>query len=150
MGLEAIRKFLKRNSRIALDSNIFIYQFEENIRYQPLTHLVFEALEHGEISAVTSTITVTELLVPAYRAQDGARVDELYGLLATHPLLEWVAPDLEIADLAAELRTGYNLRTPDALQAATAIQRTATGFLTNDLQFERLGHFETLVLDRIL
>jgi len=42
------------------------------------------------------------------------------------------------------------LTTPDALQAATAINTGATGLVTNDEMFERLRHFDTLVLDRLL
>ena len=93
---------------------------------------------------------MTELLVQPYRDGDEQRVDRFYGLLATYPNLEWVAPDLEVADIAARIRAAHRLRTPDALQAATAIRSQATGMITNDSVFERLKEFETLVLDRIL
>ena len=72
-----------------------------------------------------------------------------YGLLSTYPNLDWVAPDLEIADLAARLRAAHRLKTPDALQAATAVRTGASGLITNDPVFERAGSFETLVLDRL-
>ena len=62
----------------------------------------------------------------------------------------WIAPSLEIADLAARFRALHGLRTPDAIQAATAAHTHATGFITNDGVFERLDAFETLVLDRLL
>lgn len=150
MGLEEVRSFLKRNTRIALDTNVFVYQLESHPRYKPLTKAVFEELDGGRISAVTSTITLTELLVPAYRDQDDQRIDRFYGLLSTYPNLEWLAPDLEIADLAAELRALHNLQTPDALHAATAIQGKATGFVTNDPVFERVKRFEPLILDRFV
>lgn len=93
---------------------------------------------------------MTELLVPSYREEDEHRVDEFYGLLSTYPNLRWVAPDLETADLAARLRAVYRLRTPDALQAATAIQAHATGFVTNDPVFARIKAFKTAVLDQFL
>jgi len=38
----------------------------------------------------------------------------------------------------------------DALQAATAIRAPATGVVTNDPVFERVGAFETLVLNHLL
>ena len=34
-----------------------------------------------------------------YRDSDEQRVDEFYGLLSTYPNLDWIAPNLEIADL---------------------------------------------------
>jgi predicted nucleic acid-binding protein len=77
-------------------------------------------------------------------------VDEFYALLSTYPNLDWIAPNLEIADVAARIRAVHRLRTPDALQAATAVQAEATGLITNDPVFERVKDFETLVLDRVL
>jgi predicted nucleic acid-binding protein len=150
LGVEQVRRFLKRNPRVALDTNVFVYQLESHPRYKPLTKVVFDELDSGGISAVTSTIAMTELLVPAYRGQDDQRVDAFYGLLSTYPNIEWLAPDLETADLAAELRASHNLQTPDALHAAAAIQGKATGFITNDPVFERVKKLEVLVLDRIL
>jgi len=93
---------------------------------------------------------MTELLVPSYRDGDEEKVDEFYGLLTTYPNLLWIAPALEAADLAARFRATYRLRTPDALQAATAVRAQATGFITNDPVFTRIKEFETAVLDQFL
>jgi predicted nucleic acid-binding protein len=93
---------------------------------------------------------MTELLVVPYRDSDQQRVDEFYGLLSTYPNLEWIAPNLEIADMAARMRALHRLRTPDALLAATAVYAQVTGLITNDAVFERVGSFETLLLDRLL
>jgi predicted nucleic acid-binding protein len=92
---------------------------------------------------------MTELLVQPYRDSDEQRVDEFYALLSTYPNLDWIAPNLRIADLAARIRALHRLRTPDALQAATAVHAFATGLITNDPVFERLGAFDTLVLDQL-
>ena len=91
-----------------------------------------------------------ELLVHPYRESDQSRVDEFYGLLSTYPNLEWIPPNLEITDLAARIRARHRLRSPDALQAATAVHAGATGLFTNDLIFKRVDEFDTLVLDQIL
>jgi predicted nucleic acid-binding protein len=142
--------FLRRHQRIALDTSVFIYQLEANPRYIALADTVFSWLERPGHEAVTSTITMTELLVPSYRDKDEHRVDEFYALLSTYPNLRWIPPDLETADLAARLRADYRLRTPDALQAAAAIQAHATGFVTNDPAFTRITEFKTAVLDQFL
>ena len=93
---------------------------------------------------------MTELLVPAYRESDESRVDALYVLLSRYENLDWIAPDLEIADLAARIRAVHRMRTPDALRAATAIQAKATGLVTNDPVFARVAGFETLVIESLL
>jgi len=93
---------------------------------------------------------MTELLVQPYLKFDEQRVDAFFALPSTFPNLQWIAPNLEIADLAARIRATHRLRTPDALQAATAAHAGATGLITNDVVFERLDAFETLVLDQLL
>lgn len=150
MGVERLRGFLRRHRRVAIDTSIFIYQLEANPRYVVLTDSVFSWLERSGHEAVTSTITMTELLVPSYREKNEHRVDAFYGLLSTYPNLRWIAPDLQVADLAARLRAQHRMRTPDALQAATAIDARATGMITNDPVFARVAEFETAVLDRFL
>jgi predicted nucleic acid-binding protein len=150
LGVEQVRDFLRRHRRIALDTSVFIYQLEANPRYVSLTDTIFSWLEQTRHTAVTSTITMTELLVQPYRDNDEHQVDEFYGLLSTYPNLDWVAPDLAIADVAARLRALHRLRTPDALQAATAIQGSATGLITNDSAFQRMNDFEVVMLDELL
>jgi predicted nucleic acid-binding protein len=93
---------------------------------------------------------MTELLVLPYRESDEQRANDFYGLLSTYPNQEWIAPNLEIAKVAARIRAQYRLQTPDALLAATAVFSQATGFITNDRIFERVRDIETLVLDDLL
>lgn len=150
MGLEVLRSFLRRHRKIVLDTSVFIYQLEANPTYLALTEPIFAWLERRDSQAVTSTVTMTELLVAPYRNSDRQRAGVFYALLSSHPNLKWVAPDLEVADTAAQLRAHHRLRTPDALQAAAAIQAQATGLITNDAVFERVVAFETLVLDKLL
>jgi predicted nucleic acid-binding protein len=150
LALAQLRALLRTHRRVALDTCIFIYQWEANPRYSPLTDYIFSALEQSDLVAVTSTITLTELLVHPYRNQDTIRANELLGMVSTFPHLEWISPDLEIADRAAEVRAQYRLQTPAAMQAATAIHSRATALITNDPIFARVPEFETMVLDQIL
>jgi predicted nucleic acid-binding protein len=150
LGVERLRAFLRRHRRIALDTSIFIYHLESNPKYLAYTDPIFSWLERSESKAITSTITMTELLVLPYREGYEQRADDFYGLLSTYPNLEWIAPNLEIAELAARIRALHRLQTPDALQAATAAHSQATGLITNDAVFERVEGFQTLVLDQLL
>jgi len=145
-----LASILRRHRRIALDASVFIYQLEANPKYLPQTKTIFSWLELPESSAATSTITMTELLVMPYRERDAQLVDDFNGLLSTYPNLDWIPPSLEIADLAARIRAIHGLKTPDALQAATAVNAQATAFITNDKVFERINAFDTLLLDRLL
>jgi predicted nucleic acid-binding protein len=93
---------------------------------------------------------MAELLVQPYRNADLERVNQYYALLTTYPNLLWIAPDLEIADLAAKFRAEYRLKMPDALQAATAAKAQASGFVTNGAVFKRVAPFETLQFDDLM
>jgi predicted nucleic acid-binding protein len=150
LGINRLRTILQRHHRVALDSSIFIYQLEANPKYVALTDVVFSWLAEPTSRAVTASVTMTEILVPPYRNHDQELLDRFYGLLSTYPNLQWTAIDLELADLAARVRAQHNLRTPDALQAATALQAHATAFITNDPAFRRVTGFAPLVLDDFL
>ena len=88
-----------------------------------------------------------ELLVQPYRDHDDDWVDRFYALLSTYPHLRWEETNLEIADRAAALRARTNLRTPDAIQIASAIHCGATGFISNDTAFRRIPDLEIAILD---
>ncbi|WP_276753030.1 type II toxin-antitoxin system VapC family toxin [Chlorogloeopsis fritschii] len=59
-----------------------------------------------------------------------------------------VFPD--IPETAAQLRANYNLRTPDAIQIATAICGGASFFLTNDARLPSLPELSVLVLEQLI
>ncbi len=142
--------FLRHHRRIGLDTSIFIFQVEANPKYRDLVHAIFEWLEGPRGRAVTSTVTMREILVGPYRLGDLDAVNNFYALLSTFPHLEWVELSLEIADHAARLRAEYNLRTPDAIQAATTLSRQATGLISNDSTFKKVSGLDVLILDELL
>src|SRR5258708_19703323 len=91
-----------------------------------------------------------EVLGVEYGEGDREKGVGFYGLLLTYTNLDWIAPKLEIAGLAARIRALHRMRTPDAVLAATAENSLATGLITNDPVFERVKSFETLVLDQLI
>ena len=88
---------------------------------------------------------MTELLVQPYRDDSEQRVNDFYGLLSTYPNLEWIAPNLAVADSAARIRGKHGLRTPDALQAATAVSGASDGFHALAAKFPET----TVILDHM-
>lgn len=133
---------LKPYPVIGLDTAIFIYHFEENPAYLPLTRELLSSIESGERKGVTSTITLMEIIVkPLALGQiDVARKYE--ALLANFPNLEIIDLDRDVIRLAARLRRDsraeYRIRPPDALQAAACLQHGAQAFITNDDRLKRL------------
>lgn len=147
MEIAKLRAFLGQHGRIALDTCIFIYQWEAHLTYSRLTDHIFSSLDESDFKGLTSTVTMTELLVHPYRDNDFARAHDLLSLLSTYPNLEWVSPSLEIAVRAAEIRARHRLPTPDALIAATAVVCNASALVTNDPIFRRIPDLDVLILD---
>jgi predicted nucleic acid-binding protein len=142
-----LQPFLARHQTIAIDTSPFIYHFQEHPRYRAATAAIFAAVERGRPMAVTSTVTMLELLVKPFKDQNIELVNTIYSLASRYPNLLWVEPSLAVAERAAQLRARYNLRTPDAIQAATAIVSHATGLITNDAALARVEHLDVLLLD---
>jgi len=74
---------------------------------------------------------------PTVRRKDDL-VLKFYVLLTTYPHLAWVPMTLNVADQDAKLRAEHGLKTPDAIQAASAISCGATGFVSNDRAFDKV------------
>lgn len=147
MNPERLVARLDASGKVALDTSPFIYHLEDVAPYSALTEALFAWITRPGRQAVTSTLTLLEVLVGPYRARDEARVNEFYARLTTFPHLAWIPLSLEIADRAAGLRAAHGLRVPDAVQLATARAAGATLFLTNDRRLPSFDDVEVLVLD---
>ena len=110
----------------------------------------FEAVDRGEIEVVTSVLTLTEVLV--YPLRDGNhRLAEQYRKILLHARnVRTVSITDRIAESAAELRGQHGLRTPDAIQIATAVHSGATSLLTNDSRFSKVSRLNVLILDQVV
>ena len=150
MGLSRLGTFLQRHSLVALDTNVFIYHLEANPLYVSLTTEIFNWLLRPGNRAITSTLTMAEVLVQPYREANVGLQRAYFGLLSQYPNLHWISPDLQIADAAARLRATHRLRTPDAIHIATAIRSGASGFMSNDAALARVPDIEVCVLDNML
>ncbi len=125
-------------SRLLLDTVALIYFLERHPRYSQSAEIIFRRIETGDLQSLMSTLVFAELLVPLYRAGDIVAANDLSRLLKNFRHLEILDLTPEIGAEAARLRAGYNLRTPDAVHAATALAGQANGLLTNDKNLSRL------------
>ena len=150
VALSALDKFLKGRRNIFIDTSLFIYYIEKHPRYYPLCDKIFKDIESGRIRASTSTLSLLEILVQPYRLKNESLGLKFYSLLTTYPNLIWIDLTLNIADLAARLHAEYNLKTPDSIQAASAIASGASGFICNDNVFKKLKEVRCLILDECI
>ena len=134
---------------VGLDTAPLIYFVEENPNYIALVDTFFTALHRGEFNVVTSAITVTEVLVQPLRSNNVPLSQQYRDILLNSNELTVINVSPAIAEIAARLRAERNLRTPDAIQLATAIGSEATFFLTNDAGLPAIPELQILVLDSL-
>lgn len=137
--MEHIRRELANHAVLALDSSIFIYHFEANPTYLPLTEIVLAAIADGTCQGVISTVTIMELTVWPWRQNRGDVARQYELLLANFPNLTIVDVSRNVARRAAQLRALYNVRPADALLVAAGLINGATAWVTNDNQLQRLS-----------
>ena len=134
---------MKKAKIIGLDTNIFIYYFRQHPQFGPSVKKIFESLVADNVKAVTSNITLIELLslkIPE------TEVDALKALYLETPNLTTIDVNQAIGIEAAIIRRVYGYRLPDAIQLATCLYAKADKFITNDL---RLKNFPEVKVDII-
>lgn len=134
---------------VGLDTAPLIYFIEQNKAYLELVRAFFRTMSQGEFQVVTSTLTLTEVLVHPLRSGNIELAKQYRNVVLDQENLITMPVSIEIAEVAAQLRATQNLRTPDAIQLATAMQGGATFFLTNDARLAAISDLEVLVLDTL-
>jgi predicted nucleic acid-binding protein len=134
---------------IAFDTAPLIYFVERHPDYFDRLLYLMSAVDKGQLEGVTSTITLTEVLVQPIRTANQTLASRYEAVLTNSRHFQVEAITTKTARLAAELRAQYNLKTPDALQVASAIQANADAFLTNDKGLRRVTEVAVWVVEEL-
>lgn len=129
---------------VGLDTSPLIFYIEEHAIYATLLDPFFEAVKEGQIQLVTSTVTLLEVLVHPLKNKDESLAHKYNDILLTSPNIETIPVTPAIAQVAAELRATNNLRTPDAILLATALNHNAEAFLTNDRDIGQIDSLKVI------
>lgn len=137
----------KKFKRVALDSNLFIYQFENNPKFIKYTIPVFEKLIENKLQAVTSIISVIEAL--SYPSPKGV-LDKIKEAFITIPNLEIFDVNYDIGVQAAKIRRTNKFRLPDSIQLATALYSKSQAFITNDRRLKKFKELPIVLLREVI
>ena len=131
-----------------LDACVIIYLIEAK---EPFCSKVRKTLlriadAHPDITITLSRLSVLECLVRPLRDQDNAIIEQYRTFFAKQDLkIIELAP--EVIEKALWLRVRYNLRTPDALQAASALALPGECFfITSDKAFKKVPALHTRIV----
>jgi predicted nucleic acid-binding protein len=135
---------------LAIDTAPIIYFIEENSKYISVVEDVFQRIDEGMLTGVTSVISLTEVLTHPFLHGNKELANNYRQLLLEIENFSTLPIDARMAELAAELRVRYSLRVPDALQVACAVVSNCDAFLTNDKSLRRVTEIRVIVLDDLL
>jgi len=138
-----------RGKVVGLDTTPLIAFVEMQAANVELLRPFFLSVQNYEISVVTSTVTLLEVLVHPIRHGDTKLAQRYRDILLDSVGFTIINLNQDIAEEAARLRAFHNIRTPDSIQMATAIKMNATHFLTNDLKLPNLPGLKVLKLDEL-
>ncbi|HOE12164.1 MAG TPA: type II toxin-antitoxin system VapC family toxin [bacterium] len=138
-----------KGRRVYLDTNVFIYHL---IGYQPLRpqlDTVFGLIDREEYRAVTSELTLAEILVKPFRDGNSDQQTQCRALLESNSQIELHPITRSILISAARIRAESTLTLADAIHLATAQTAGRTILLTNDSRLGMAGGIEVVLLPDI-
>ena len=117
---------------VGLDTAIFIYFIEEHQRFLPVIAPLFAAADAGKVELVASALTLLEVLVVPYRADNIELAERYEAVLTRSRGVRMVDLGRDHLRLAAQVRARTGAATPDALQLAASLGTRCSAFVTND------------------
>ena len=136
--------------RIYLDTNTWIYALEGYSEFRSELTLLFEQMQAGTLTGITSELTLAELLVKPCQDRDLAQQVRYKKAIANRKNF-FVMPVLrDLLIDAADVRAKTQLKLPDAIHAATALRTKCTTLLTNDRQIKKLTDISVVLLSEVI
>ena len=125
--------------RVCMDTAPIIYFIEKNPKYLGVLKPVFLEIDTGRIEAITSTITLLEVLVHPFRTKNDILAEKYRDILLYSGGLTTFEIFHEVSEMSSKLRAKYSIRTPDAIQIAVGLLYRASKFLTNDSALKKVS-----------
>lgn len=123
--------------RIALDTNVFVYALENQGKLGDGARDLLQRIKAEKPIVYTSVITIHEVLTGVYKKGMAEKVPDYVLAITGDGLIRIVDFTQQIALTSAQIRAKYGLKTPDAIQIASAISAGASTFFTGDKRIPR-------------
>jgi len=140
---------IKQQDIIFLDTAPFIYFFEKHETYFKVLNNFFHEVYSSGAQIITTLITYIELITLPARQKDTRLVNKYRNYLSHSGNINLLPLDITIADEIVRLRAKYGLKTPDAIQLATAITVGADYVITNDKKWKSIKGLNVLLVSEL-
>jgi predicted nucleic acid-binding protein len=139
-----------KGQRVCIDTAPIIYFIEKHEKYLNVLRPLFAEIDAANIEAITSTITLLEVLVQPLRTKNERLAERYRDILLYSEGLTTFEVLHEVSEMASKLRAKYSIKTPDAIQIAVGVLYGANKFLTNDPSLKKVADITVLVLDELV
>ncbi len=134
--------------RVYFDANIFIYLVEGFTAYAQEIVDIRTALRSGACEAITSELTLFEVLVAPFKASDTKRLAVYRALIENSGAFELEPTTRSVYIRAGLYRATIGLKTADAIHVASAVEARCTAFLTNDASLRTPGDMQRILFSQ--
>src|SRR5579885_1135084 len=141
---------LPASGSVYLDANDFIYSIERIDPYRSLLDTLWQTVSTGQITVVTSELTLLEVLVKPLKVGDATTATLFRTVLQHTPDVRMLPITQPMLEAALKLRATPSLRTPDAIHVATALLHGCALIVTNDSSFRRIPNLPVAVLRELI
>lgn len=132
---------------IALDSNIFIRALDDPGPLGEKSRTFLKDLKETTPTVFISVMILAEFFVKVYKTGREKNLDSILDFITLGGLAQIVDVNKQIALLAAKIRAEYNIKAPDALHLASAIEAGAKTFITTDRRLpKKIGKLTIKIL----
>lgn len=132
VGLRRFSRTLAGLRRIGLDTPVLIYHLEDVAPYSELTTHLLAAAATGTLQVLFSVVTMSEVLVGAWKTGTRDRAGRIESALRALPGVRFADITVDVAGKAAEVRGRTGLALPDSLIIASIVHQGAQAVVTND------------------
>jgi predicted nucleic acid-binding protein len=134
---------------VYVDTSIVIYTVENYPSYWQLLQPLWSKLRNREVQIFSSELLIMETLTGPLRDNNQQLLQDYERFLFQSGMV-LVPISQNLLKEAAQLRATTNLRTPDAIHLATALDTGSTVFITNDRRIRQISNLSVIVLQDVL
>ncbi len=140
---------LEKCDMIFIDTAPFIYFFEKNEKYfQPMS-MLFDIIYDNDVQVVTSLITYIEITTHPMKLGNKKLASKYRDYFTNSENISLYPVNLLIAEEAVIFRSRYKMKTPDAIQLATAAVCGADYIVSNDNSWSKISDVPLVLIDDI-
>jgi len=141
---------LSKYHSICIDSCILIYFIQDDKKFSKIINNIFTEISKNDGCINTSFLSLIEILVKPIENNDVDMIKKCKEYMLNSKILHLIPLDEKIAEKSAYIRAKNGIKTPDAIEIATAVITGSDVFITNDKRLQKIKELPVIILDDIL